>query len=301
MKQSSWRNIGSDVTGKTMSEVLKQSGLDYTVVKEPVFAKSAFANKATKVPGAFVTRVQGENQFFGTVGSKYEVVQNIDAFDFIDNLVMDGLVYEKAGQTQNGLIYIIASLPEYKLFDDGMKPYVIFQNSHNGSTPVKAAITTLRLVCENQFNIAFKKSLNTVVLRHTRNVKDKLAEAERVLQHVSGYSEQFAAFAEELKNTKMPVAKAKKVAAQLFPYKEEDSELKQRRAQEAQDSLLGIYKGDEDLQNFRGTGWGLMNAYTDYITHSEPSRKSENWEEGKFLSLLWRPMDSVAEIIKSVA
>lgn len=298
MKYSSWRNIGTEVNGVTAQSVLKQSGLGYTVIKEPAYATGIDGGKVI-VPNTFVTRRLDDDVFFGAVGKRYEIVQNIDAFDFIDNLVGSGLVYEKAGQTKGGMVYVIASLPEYKLFGDGMKSYIIFQNSHDGSTPVKAAITTLRLVCENQFNVAFKKSLNTVVIRHTRNAKDKLVEAQKVLQHTTGYADQFDGLASELFNVKISIASAERVAEKLFPCTEKDGNTKQQRALEARQELLAIYKNDDDLQNFRGTGWGLMNAYADYATHVEPQRKAENWQEGKFLSLLYRPMDSVVEIIRT--
>lgn len=37
MKQSSWRNIGAEVSGDSVQEIILQAGLDYEVVKEPIY------------------------------------------------------------------------------------------------------------------------------------------------------------------------------------------------------------------------------------------------------------------------
>lgn len=111
MKQSSWRNIGTEVNGDSVQEIILQAGLDYEVVKEPIYT-----GVGEMVPDAFVTRVKDEPVFFGTVGSRYEVIQNAEAFSFIDNMVSNGLVFEKAGQTASGMVCIIASLENFSIF-----------------------------------------------------------------------------------------------------------------------------------------------------------------------------------------
>lgn len=37
MKMSSWRNIGTEVNGDSVQEIILQAGLDYEVVKEPIY------------------------------------------------------------------------------------------------------------------------------------------------------------------------------------------------------------------------------------------------------------------------
>ena len=48
--------------------------------------------------------------------------------------------------------------------------------------------------------------------------------------------------------------------------------------------LLNAYNS-EDNQNFRGTVWGLVNAFSDYITHIDPSRKTEKSSVSKFVNV----------------
>ena len=86
----------------------------------------------------------------------------------------------------------------------------------------------------------------------------------------------------------------------MFDINEENSDRKNQRLEMERDTFLAAYYND-DNQNFIGTKWGLVNAYSDYITHAEPSRKSENWEEGRFLWYL-NPqiMTTFVEYLKKV-
>lgn len=296
MKTTTWSNVGKNVKGNNVNEIILEAGLDYEVIKEPIYTGAG-----ELIPNQFVTREKDAPVFFGTVGSKYEIVQNADAFAFVDNMVEKGLKFEKAGQTANGMIYIIASLENYNIFGDSMKPYIIFQNSHDGSIPLKAALTTLRIVCQNQFNVAFKNAANTVKIRHTATANQRLHEAERVLAESIAYSANIKELAEGLNSIKLNNISAKRIAAELFPFSEDDANIKITRAEEARAKLLSIYRHDDDLANHRNTGWGMFNAYSDYMTHAEPARLTKNWEESRFIKSINTDMNKAIEIIKAVA
>lgn len=296
MKQSTWRNVGTEVNGNSVKEIILQAGLDYEVVKEPIYTGAG-----ELIPDQYVTRQKNEPVFFGTVGSKYEIIQNVDAFAFVDNMVDSGLKFEKAGQTAGGMVYIIASLDEFDIFGDKMTPYIIFQNSHNGSIPMKAALTTLRMVCQNQFTVAFKEASNVVKVRHTANANQRMAEAQRIMHEAINYRSSVNQLAEQLNSVKVNSIAANRIAAELFPYTEKDSKLKVERAEEARSNLLRIFRKDDDLANHRNTGWGMFNAYSDFVTHAQPNRMTKNWEENKFVHVLNSNMNNAIDIIKSVA
>ena len=296
MKRSSWRNIGTEVNGNSVQEIILQAGLDYEVVKEPIYTGAG-----EMVPDSFVKRVKNQPVFFGTVGGCYEVIQNAEAFSFIDNMVNNGLVFEKAGQTASGMVYIIASLENFNIFGDAMKPYIIFQNSHDGSIPMKAALTTLRLVCENQFSVAFKDAANTVKIRHTFSANARMHEAEKVMQEAILHNNKMSELANELNSIKLNAITANKIAVELFPYKENDSKVKVERAENARAEMLKILRYDDDLANHKNTGWGMLNAYSDYMTHAKPNRATKNWEEARFMKLVNGDMNNAVEIIKSIA
>lgn len=141
-RTTTWNRIGTDITSATSSsEALNMAGLNYEVEKVPVFLENGF-----KVPGYFATKVVNSDRTLGIVGSDYTVVQNNEAFDFINSVIPEGLEFVKAGETKKG-IYLITKLPSHYILGDEVTPYLILQNSHNGKCSIRSAICPLRIVC----------------------------------------------------------------------------------------------------------------------------------------------------------
>ena len=178
-RTATWNRIGTAISkAQNVEEALNIANLNYEVEKVPVFLENGF-----QVPGAFATKKVGMEDTFGVVGEKYEVVQNLEAFNFVDTLIPEGMKFIKAGETTK-MIYIIASLPDTYILDDKVTPYLIFQNSHCGKSTLRATITPLRIICQNQFNWAFRKASNKITIRHTRSAKERLEAAKSILLHV---------------------------------------------------------------------------------------------------------------------
>lgn len=239
------------------------------------------------IPGQMATVREDTGDVFGIVSNSYEICQNRDAFDFINYI--DDVKFVKAGQTNKGLVYVIAELPEVSILGDSFKPHVIFQNGHNGAYSVKAAICPLRLVCQNQFNLAFASTGNTVVVRHSRTMNDKLIEARETMMNVAEYMKSLNENAEKYAAISFSENNVQSFVEKLFPISNDASERSKRNIQEKRDALISAYNSD-DNQNFRGTLWGVVNAMSDYITHDSPSRTSKNWEENKFAYVTFSPV-----------
>lgn len=161
MRTATWNGIGRNVADcRDMEQVLKASGLDYEVEKRPVFMNAGpvdMTEAMTAIPNRFVTVRTSDNHPYDVVSDKFEVIQNRDAFDFV-NYMGDEVQFEKAGETTGGMVYIIAKLPEVSILGDAFIPHVIFRNGFNGKVKITAAICPLRIVCQNQFNFAFKNT-----------------------------------------------------------------------------------------------------------------------------------------------
>jgi hypothetical protein len=101
------------------------------------------------------------DEVLGVVGNDYEVVQNVNAFDFFDAIVggKDGILYETAGALGKGeRIFITAKLPDYIRIgrDDLIKQYLFLTTSHDGYGSITAAFTPIRIVCQNTLNAALR-------------------------------------------------------------------------------------------------------------------------------------------------
>ena len=276
-RTATWTNIGSDIRkASTVQEALELSGLNYTVEKVPVYLDNGL-----QIPGAFCTKREDSDITYGVVGSQFEIVQNIEGFDFINNMIPEGLKFLKAGENKK-FIYIIAQLPSIDVLGDEVAPHIIFQNSHSGSTTLKATIAPLRIVCENQFNITFKKANNKISLRHTKSIKGRLHTAQEVLIQSSEYLSEFQKSALLMAQKKVSKSQVDDLMDKIFYIKEEFTPTQVRRVEEKRDKFLKAYQA-EDNQNFIGTQWGLVNAYTDFVTHKELRKDTPQALENHFI------------------
>lgn len=275
-RTTTFANIGTDISGlKTSEEVLNTAGLNYNVVKKPMYLKDGSGN-FIDFPDKKFTVVEGTDKILGVVSSKYEVCQNRDAFSFIDYIGGDdvGFEYVKAGETNSGLVYIIAKIPNVTLLGDAITPYIIFQNSHDGLNSVKATICPLRIICQNQFNISFKQSTNTVRIIHSSKMDSRMLAAREMMRDVAGYMETFEDTANELVTKKIHYDDVIKLFNDVFKYDPiKMSERQKQNFDDARNDFLSCYNSD-DNQNFIGTAWGIMNGAADYLTHHKSVRRT---------------------------
>jgi phage/plasmid-like protein (TIGR03299 family) len=292
-RTATWSQVGTDVSAATnLDDVIEKAGLNYTVEKKKI---QVCGGKV--IPDKFAT-VRDDGHIYGIVGKDYNLCQNRPAFDFIN--FVDGINFVKAGETQTGRIYIIGELPERYVLGDNMKPYIIFQNGHNGIYTIKAAITTLRIICQNQFNFAFKNAANTVNIRHSSTLEWRMKDAQKVLQTAAVYMDQFATEAEKLACININ-GKEELIARTFYKIDEaKASPVLVERAEAKRESLLKAYQA-EDNQNFKGTAWGMVNAFADVNTHAEPDRKSNKWEESRFEKVTFNPMNDFLKVVEAVA
>ena len=301
-RTTTWHAIGKDVQEcKSMEQVLRASGLDYEVVKKPVFTSVVDGGTLVEVPNRFVT-ANNNGKIYDVVSDKFQLVQNREAFEFVDYMG-DELSFEKAGETENGMVYIIGKLPSVNILGDEFAPHVIFRNGFSGKIKITAAICPLRLVCQNQFNFAFKDAQNTVSIRHVGNAEAKLQEARDVLKLSADYMQELNQMAEQYVGIKLTPAQVDRVLDQMFPIVDRESmnPFKLHQLEDARTKFRNAYNAD-DNGNFRGTGWGLINAYTDFITHKPAAGKSETRDEGKFMMVSFHPalMNVILSAIQAV-
>lgn len=284
-RTTTWHAIGKDVREcKDMEQVLRKSGLDYEVYKEPVGVQDD-KDRFEVVSNRFVTMRDTDRHMYDVVSDKFEIIQNRQAFDFV-NYMGDELSYEKAGETENGMVYIIGKLPEVDILGDKFTPHVLFRNGFTGKVKITAAICPLRIVCQNQFNFAFKNTENTITIRHVQNAERKLEEAREVLKMSADYMAELNKMAEQYAGIKLSEEQLGRVMEDMFPSDKtgEMNAYKRNRLESAREAFKKAYLADDNT-NFRGTAWGIINAYTDYITHREPTGNSATKEEGKFMTV----------------
>lgn len=291
---ASWASIGTTLDSTTVDDALTKAKLNYEVQKERLYL--ADGTSIPEMVATTYTTIKDDKptkHILGTVGEKYEVVQNRDGFAFVD-YISDGLKFVKGGMTHTGMIYLIAELPEVDILGDGFKPYVIFRNSFNGKYQLSAAITPLRIVCQNQFNFAFKHVENTINIRHSARAYDRMEEAKYVLQGVAQYMGKLNEIAKQFAGIKLNKTETEIAVNMLFPTPDNADERAKLVLASQKASFVKMLDAD-DNQNHKGNAWGLVNAYTDYITHT--SIRKGRYEDSQFMNTCFKPMNNILDIV----
>lgn len=277
---STWENVGTTSSTNNYRELLKEADLDYNAVAEDLFVEHE--GQKLMVPNKKVILREDTKEIFGIVSDRYQLCQNRDALDFVEDI--EGVKLIKAGSA-GGLTWMIGKLPEVKVLGDTISPHLIFQNSHDGSCSIKTTICMLRIVCQNQFVSSFKDSPATISIRHNGDLDEKLILARQTMREVYNYVKNYDEFANELAIQKINSRTFNQLVEGFFSIPEDASPRTQNAIIDRRERFISAYDAD-DNQNFKGTKWGVINAYSDLITHEDYARKVTGWEMNRFLNSL---------------
>ena len=277
-RETPFHGLGTRVEeAPTSREALRLAGLDWTVDSRPVYDELI-----REIPGYKANVRSSDNKTLGIVTNRYKVVQNTEAFEFTDNLIGGEVHYETAGSLQGGKrIWLLAKLPSRIVVGDEVDPYLCFTNCHDGTGAIRACMTPIRVVCNNTLNLAFKTTKRQWSTKHVGDIEAKMAEARSVLQFADEYMEAMGLHAEKLAKTKVNTADLNAVLDEMFPVKEDDSDCKKKNAARAKEEIMVCWYAP-DLDNFRGTAWGAVNAISDFATHNQPRRNTDNYRENNW-------------------
>lgn len=200
LQERAWHGLGQ-VFDRPMfiNEALEACRANYVVETAPV---AAFSNELIEkvangtftiedLNGAYVNNAKAtirtdNGSVLGLVSDGYGVVQNIDAFKFVDLLCSgkDGNrdntpVIETCGVLGKGeRIFVTAKFPKQIVVDskrnDILEKYVTFTTSHDGTGAVRCIVSAVRVVCNNTLNVALSNNSGRFSFRHTSNVNSRL-------------------------------------------------------------------------------------------------------------------------------
>ena len=282
VREVPWHGLGTIVEEAMSSkEALELSGLDWTIDGKPIY--DSFGNE---IAGYKANTRSSDNKVLGIVSNKYQIVQNAEAFEFTDALIGEGITYETAGSLWGGKkIWLLGKMPERYIVGDKFEPYVCFTNTHDGSGAVRACMTPIRVVCNNTLNMALSSAKRSWSARHIGNINAKLEDARQTLQLADEYLKHLEEMADKLANEKFSEGEMKKTLDLLFPVAEDATDRQKRTAEKAKEEII-ICTLRPDVAQFLNTKWGFLNAVSDFVGHSEPARRTANYDENRWGNII---------------
>lgn len=280
-RQKPWHGLGTRVEeAPTSADALHLAGLDWQVKQEPIYT-----DNGSVIPGYKANVRDSDRRVLGVVTDRYKIIQNQEAFAFTDSLLGEGVRYETAGSLQEGRkVWLLARLPrEYIISGERISPYLVFSNTHDGSGAVKVALTPIRVVCNNTLNLALSTASRSWSMIHTGNINDKIQEAKDTLFMAEEYMDSLGKEFERLRRQKITDAQVKEYIELLLPLEKNATQVQSKNIMKLREDMKQRYYDAPDLQNVGNNAYRFINAVSDFATHSNPLRRTANYNENLFI------------------
>jgi phage/plasmid-like protein (TIGR03299 family) len=276
--EPAWHKLGKVLERPAMAkEAIIEAGLDYEIEMQEIFLKNS-----NKFKGKFAT-VRKDTQIpFSVQSSSYVPVQNIDAFNFFDEIIGEGkAIYHSAGALGKGeRIWIMAKLPDDIIIKniDNVEKYLLLSNSHDGSSSLKMYFTPVRVVCQNTLNASInQKSDEQISLKHTRNIQMKINDSRKALGLALSYYEDFANVAEKMAEASLNIEKANRYFNNVLKIVDENeiSKIKEN----SRDKIVSLFEGEGvglNENKTKRTIWTAYNAVVEYVDYHKNMRGNDN-------------------------
>ena len=298
-REKPWHGLGTMVEEAPSSEeALVLAGLDWNVIQKPI----------ETLDGIYVTGFKAnlrdsDNKVLGIVTDRYRVVQNREAFAFTDELLGEGVKYETAGSLQEGRrTWVLAKLPQrYIISGDEITPYLVFMNSHDGTGAIKAAMTPIRVVCQNTLNLALstaKRSWSTI---HTGDIGGKMKDAQYTLLYAEQYMDALGKSIDRLSQIKLSDRQVYEYIDALFPLLDSPTEQQKKNLMRMKEDVKARYFDAPDLKSMGKNAYRFVNSVSDFATHAKPLRERTNYRESLFARTIEgnTMIDKAYELVKS--
>jgi phage/plasmid-like protein (TIGR03299 family) len=252
----------------------------------------------------------GGTDVLATVGKRYKPVQNEELFAFADAIhdANADCRWESAGSLRSGkVVFGTVDIPRTMVLDpqganDETKLYLIVWTSHDGSVAVQAAVTPVRVVCQNTLNLAMKNAKQSFKIRHTQSVEGRIQVARETLGLALGYFDEFEKEAQALYAQSITDAEFSKLIRTIYPKPEKDAKGALTKWENKVVLIDDLYHNSPTNANVKGTKWGAFNAITERLDYYRTGRgNSETLMAGAsgFDPVLTAEKNKILKLVKS--
>lgn len=266
-----WMKLGTVIDDPSVDsrEAAKLGGIDFEVEVRRASFEGASPGSWIVVPTRHALVRKDRPVFFDFVSDSYAVVQYHEAFDFMDRI---NPRYVAAGALSGGRQgFLVVQLEGYESIDpaplgesDPHDLYVILRTSHDRSKALEVAVLPLRNRCMNQLGL----SLRTMgveqrwSIKHVGDPLKKLSAAQDALTKTASYVDAFQGTVRQLASVRVGSSDVEHILKRILPNRP--------RRFEQLEAIQRAFS-DNPQVGFGGTGWGLVNAVSEYFEHGRES------------------------------
>lgn len=255
LKKSVLGLLGTSIpTGMTAVESLRLIGLDWPVeVRNSAFPDGKGGYKEDFSEQCIVRA--DLNVKFGTVGKRFQPIQNVETAEFVDTLcARAGARVVSGGCLGLGQqIFFLCYLPKPIVLPEDSSPierFFLISNAHDGSSALRVDLAPLRVEDGSVLNFPVIGKDN-ISVRHSANNKNRMEEAVKASHLIYQAYFKFESIASKLAHTEFFVSDFIKLASDLL------SKAKNTRSMNNREGLVDAFKAE-----FKDDGWHAWRALT---------------------------------------
>jgi len=266
-------------------QILEQNGLNWNVVKKPLFYTGEQINtfgvvgvmqKSTPFYG-IVREDTGE--VFTTVSDGYEPTQNHTIIETMQEIAGENDLEIVKAVPFNGGRKVVVQMKKpnniINIGDQETEQYIYAINGHDGTTSLKFGFMNKVVFCQNQF--AWLSGNAFSGYKHTKSIQDKVKQLPSILNFVDQENKiaDLQMFSNESANASL--------INDLVDYLANTDKLpiSTRKANMVRDLSACIYMETNRISH---TKWGVFNGVTKYTTHEKSSPNREYGQQESILT-----------------
>jgi phage/plasmid-like protein (TIGR03299 family) len=240
------------------------------------------------VPHALAVYRNDTYDTLGVISDTLELVTNSEMWDIAE--VLEGedktgeVRYETGGSLRGGAkVWLLLRLREpLQIKGDpntATIPYYALQNAHDGSGSFRGQATLSRIVCDNTAQMADLDASargTEFVFRHTRNVREKIAQARTALAGWRTSVREFQVLAEHMLTLEVTPEQRELYVVEFIPMPAPHtiSDRVVDNIENARDQLRAILAGPTTA-TINHTAWGLVQGSIEYAQHERRAASAE--------------------------
>lgn len=270
--ETPWHGLGVkyDAPPKTSEEIINGASLGWEVGAEPMKT-----DLHDKIYGYHAIYRKDNNEVLGVVNNGHpQIVQNRDTFNTFNRMIGSDLDVETAaslgrGETVFGCFKINGG---FKVIDDDVDHYFVVLNDHlRPDGKITVLNTPVRVVCQNTLSAALSNSAYKLRIPITDDFSVNESMAIKLKESVGTAIDSLNRRAEKMLKMKITRSEIDTILDELFPYMtgsdgtmlDNVANMNQSVVRDTFTQCLAV----DNLANYRGTAWQIMNALTDFTQH----------------------------------
>lgn len=279
--QSAWHRIGTALSAEAQTDyvrAMEEADLNYEVKKIQFSNPLYSADVDCLIPqfvDAYGTFRMDTQEHLGTVKSQYEVIQNAEAFNFLEELIDGGMRVVSLGSFKGGAVVFanVLAKEDEIVKGDPVKNYLQVVTSHDGSMSLDFFSSVVQMVCQNTLRRAMKSAKQHLKISHTKSASVRLEQATAFLKLVGKDIDDF--------NEKLRFLTTKRVTPEieeLFLNRligEVAEDAKSKRKANMREAILQSPDNSEVVKSISGTAYALLNRVTNYVDHFSEGTTSD--------------------------